>query len=295
MFKPSTPLPLLQTMEVDVWPADLFDDTVSFGRTRFSNQDLQLLVQCCTGLRDLQLGAALRDCADVSPLMQLQQLTALSVCFKLDEQTAQGLAVLTGLEGLTIHIVDLPAVALAWLTKLQNLNTFTINADCFEDPDRGFQQISEELLKHPEVNRYRLHLKTRSVSCRVQCQRVHPCVGARVSARALLPSPTRAFLSLFAQATCDHLEVYSSTTVCGGWCCVSDGHGSSCVQDAVVLCFHAMSSNFHHALQEGTEPRVWQQLLRICQGSEACRSIMLQHEQTGAHHPYLVLRCLFQL
>jgi hypothetical protein len=46
------------------------------------------------------------------------------------------------------------------------------------------------------------------------------------------------------------------------------------------------------ALQEGTEPRVWQQLLRICQGSEACLSVMLLQGETGAHHAYFVLRCL---
>jgi hypothetical protein len=100
-------------------------------------QDLQLLVQCCPGLRDLQIGAAV-EFADVSPVMQLRQLTALTVCLELDDVTAQGLAVLTGLKRLDIHTPCLPAVALAWLTKLQDIDELSIHSETPQGP--GFVQ-----------------------------------------------------------------------------------------------------------------------------------------------------------
>jgi hypothetical protein len=135
-------------------------------RACLDQQDLQLLVQCCPGLRDLQLGAAVGQHADFSPLVQLQQLTALAVCLDLDDKTAQDLAVLTGLRRLDMNAACLPAVALERLTKLQDLDVLHISAGLRSD---GFYKISEELLKHPEANQRGLHLETRSVSCQVQC------------------------------------------------------------------------------------------------------------------------------
>jgi hypothetical protein len=165
---------MLQTLEVDVWPDYEYD------RTRCDHQALQLLVQCCPGLRDVQLGAAVAKHADLSPLKQLQQLTSLRVCFDLGDKTAQGLAVLAGLRRLRIDTDCLPAVALAWLTKLENLVELGIHADC-EPEDGGFRQISEELLKHPEVTQYKLHLETRSVSCHVRCKFEHLLLQIRGS------------------------------------------------------------------------------------------------------------------
>jgi hypothetical protein len=118
----SRPLPLLQTLKVQGWPYG------PFGGICFSQQDLHLLVQCFSGLRDLRLGAAVEPHADLSPLVQLQQLTALTVSFDLDATTAQGLAVITGLRRLTIYTACLPAVALLWLAKLQKLNQLDIYA-----------------------------------------------------------------------------------------------------------------------------------------------------------------------
>jgi hypothetical protein len=176
MFDTNRPLPLLQTLEVEYSPTWQYWSTCSV--SQLIVYDLQLLVQCCPGLRDLQI--AVEGEADLFPLTQLQQLTALTVCLKLDENTAQGLAVLTGLKKLGLHTVCLPAAALAWLTKLQNLDSLGIFAETPQGPGNRysptepiFYKISEELLKHPEVNhQFGLHLKTRLVSCGVQC--VHP-------------------------------------------------------------------------------------------------------------------------
>jgi hypothetical protein len=144
------------------------------------HQALQLLVQFCPGLRNLELGAAVERHADLSLLVQPQQLTALTVCLKLDAETAQGLAVLTGLKRLTLQAACLPAVALLWLTKLQNLDDLYISVGL---RSYGFDEISEELLEHPEVNQSSLHLETRSVSCQVQCRCVHVYVGTRLLVR----------------------------------------------------------------------------------------------------------------
>jgi hypothetical protein len=166
MFETIRPLPLLQTLEVEEHPTRLY------GRTRCNHEGLQLLVQCCSGLRRLGVGAAVDQHEDLSPLMQLQQLTALSVYLELDDLTAQGLAVLTGLRRLTIHTGILLAESLVWLTKLRNLEELRIGAD--DSPEApGFCQISEELLKHPGVDQFGLHLETRLVSRQVQCQFVH--------------------------------------------------------------------------------------------------------------------------
>jgi hypothetical protein len=153
----SRPLPLLQTLVVD---EPDYDRLARACLHHPEIRDLQLLVQCCPGLRDLQLGAAVEEHADLSPLQQLQQLTALSVCCALDYYTAQGLAALTQLRRLTVHTVNLPAVALPWLTQLLNLDDLDIQSKF----DRGFKEVSEELLKHPEVTSSGLHLKTRPVS-----------------------------------------------------------------------------------------------------------------------------------
>jgi hypothetical protein len=156
--------PLLQTLKVQGWPYG------PFGGICLDHQGLQLLVHCFPGLRDLRLGAAVEQHADLSPLVQLQQLTALTVSFDLDAKTAQGLAVLTGLRRLTIYTACLPAVALLWLAKLQNLDQLDIYAGQCSLLRRGFEEVSEELLKHLERDHSMLRLETSPVSCLVQRQ-----------------------------------------------------------------------------------------------------------------------------
>jgi hypothetical protein len=192
VFDSSRSLPLLQTLDVDNTPC------WRYGHTCLDYHSLQLLVQCCPGLKDLRLGATVEEYADLSPLMQLQQLqqlTALSVCLEFNDKTAQGLAVLTGIKRLTIDAPSLPAVALLWLTKLQNLHKLGIYAAMrqqgpffgYTPEETPFREVSEELLKHPEVNEFRLHLESRSVSCQVHCQCVHLYVCTRLCVRACLP------------------------------------------------------------------------------------------------------------
>jgi hypothetical protein len=170
MFDISRTLPLLQTLKVAESP------WWQYKHTYLDHHDLQLLVQCCPGLRDLRLGAAVQDYADVSPLMQLQQLTALTVCLEVGDTAAQGLAVLTGLRRLTIHSSILPAAALAWLTNLRDLEELGIYAEFTPPGHWGFQGISPQLVSHhPDVDDSSLYLAMHAVSWQTQC--VHSFVG----------------------------------------------------------------------------------------------------------------------
>jgi hypothetical protein len=154
MLDSSRPLLVLQTLVFDDWRNCIYTNAC------VSKQGLQLLVQCCPGLRDLQLDARVEEDADLSPLQQLQHLTALSVfSFALGSGTVGGLAALTGLRRLSI----LTAAArylrdvFAWLTKLQNLD----NLEILSAYSTGFDEDRcEQLLKQAKVSRMELHLET---------------------------------------------------------------------------------------------------------------------------------------
>jgi hypothetical protein len=77
---------------------------------------------CCPNLQQLQSGAPLSTCVDLTPMTQLQQLTELLLLTLLDKSMAASLASLTGLKKLTLHTWQLPDEALLQLTALTGLH-----------------------------------------------------------------------------------------------------------------------------------------------------------------------------
>ncbi|KAF6257754.1 hypothetical protein COO60DRAFT_1522041 [Scenedesmus sp. NREL 46B-D3] len=136
---PATPLDLLQALHLD--SAHQWRDDYSCMDTH----GLQHLMQCCPGLQQLQLGAAVDNDADLSPLLQLRHLTALGVCMDMSERTARRLAALTGLKSLTIPTPILLEEVLVHLAKLQNLNSLSLQVD--KDRAANLLDISPELLQ----------------------------------------------------------------------------------------------------------------------------------------------------
>jgi hypothetical protein len=141
VFSSSRPLPLLQVLELDSshkWRGKLCGSCMD-------HQGLQLLVQCCPGLQQLGLGAAVGENADLSPLLQLKYLTSLSVCMSLCISTVQCLVAFNGLRSLTFHTEILPDLALMWLAKLQHL----VSLDIICCAGRSeFDEFGPELQRH---------------------------------------------------------------------------------------------------------------------------------------------------
>jgi hypothetical protein len=122
-----------------------------------TSEDLGYLVQCCPSLRQLELGAAVAEGADVSPLEQLQQLTALSMCTPLSLKVAARLAVLTHLKSLAVLTETLKDQVLVLLAKLPRLDSLYICHPTTEGP--YFSGMSTELMRqHPQQLLLSTHL-----------------------------------------------------------------------------------------------------------------------------------------
>jgi hypothetical protein len=125
---------------------------------------------CCPNLQQLQFGAPLSTCVDLTPMMQLQQLTELLLLTLLDKSMAASLASLTGLKKLTLHTWQLPDEALLQLTALTGLEELLITAGRsntgFEGMSQGLREALHGDLLLAAEQRTRLRLQHNAVSVR---------------------------------------------------------------------------------------------------------------------------------
>ena len=105
-------------------------------------QELQNIFYC-PNLQHLLFGVGLPSGADLTPIMQLQQLTALLLATDAHVKTASCLASLAGLKQLTLRTFNLPDESLLCLAALTGLSVLSIAA---VDDVGGFHGLSKELL-----------------------------------------------------------------------------------------------------------------------------------------------------